>query len=376
MRAPYTHFRLIAYEVHTAAAADNAAVISGWSPGTECPAIARVPVPATVPDDARIRLKRLASVVDLARNQVAAGGRTDNTNTLKIFLVPEFYFRPPASTGAGYTGNTYPLQVNTQMLDALNQMFVAADFADWLFVCGTVMWNTLADTLSGGETLYFNTAIVVRGGRTDALHVVEKRVPSQIDGVPAPLAPQKFGGPYAGPGYDPKVRLFLERWSQRKRRILRFDGIDFGVEVCLDHADHPSFRTLKRVLVDWRANEPVIPPAIPKLHLLAAGGMPVEPGSVAAKANGYILRNDGLHHARQPATSQMFQVQSYTRPVLGFIPWAAGPGDASSTANLGPPIAPQYVPIPAGAQQVPPPGAPYSPIPQQKLAFYPVTAMP
>jgi hypothetical protein len=377
---PYTHFRLIGYEVDTASGTDTNPVIAGWDGGAECAAVARLPVPATLPTDARTRLKRLASVVDLAKTQVSAGGRTDNANTLKVFLAPEFYFRPPASIGADYKGGTYPQAISRQMLDALNQMFVAADFADWLFVCGTLMWNTLVDTTA--EPLYFNTAVVVRGGQANALHVVEKRLPSTIDGVPQPTAPDKSTGAYAAPGYDPTVKLFFERWAQRKRRILDFDGIKFGLEVCLDHLNSPNCRVLRKVLVDWRSNSGwfASTPSV-QLHLLSAGGMNVQRASVSAKANGYILRNDGMTYNDKgrldPATSEMYQVLSYARPgFLGAIGWPAGPSDASSTANLGQAVTPQRVPIPAGAQRVPAPPGPYPSMAQQQLAFYPVTAVP
>ena len=368
---PYTHFRLIAYEVHTASSKRFNPVRSGWDPGNECPAVARLPVPATVPDDARIRLKRLASVVDLATTQVSAGGRADDVNTLKVFLVPEFYLRPPASIGTDYKGSTYPVKVGTQVLDALNKMFVAADFADWLFVCGTLMWNTLADTKA--EPLYFNTAIVVRGGRADALHVLEKRIPSDKDGIPAPTAPDKSEGEYAGPGYDPTVKLFFDQWSERKRHILVFDGISFGVEVCLDHFDNRLCRVLRRLLVDWGTNEAVIPAPAVQLHVLTAGGMDIMERCVCAKVDGYIMRNDGMMTASEPAASEMRQVQSYARSD-GSGP--VGPSDDDATAALGARVTPQYVPIPNGAQQVPPPGDPYLAIPQQRLAFYPVTPMP
>jgi hypothetical protein len=349
-------------------------VISGWSAGTECPPVARVPVPGTLPDDARIRLKRLATVVDLAKTQVSAGGRTDNVNTLKLFLVPEFYLRPPASIGADYTGYTYPVGVRAQILDALDTMFVAPDFADWLFVCGTMMWNTRADPRN--PPLYFNTAIVVRGGQANATHVVEKRIPSGIDGVPVAMFPDGKLHP-AGPGWDPKVKLFFAGWEQRKRHVLRFDGITFGLEICLDHADSAQCQVLRKVMSDWADNE--APPALAgvQIHLLTAGGMNIQPGSVSAQDGGYILRNDGLTQAPAPATSEMRQVQGYElKDPLGLATWPSTANDLFAKATLAAGAAKSTVPIPAGAASVPAPPPPYSPIPQQQIAFYPVTAVP
>ena len=260
-----------------------------------------------------------------------------------------------------------------QILDALNTMFVHADLADWLFVCGTMMWNTLADPTS--QALYHNTAILVRGGQANALHVVEKHLPSGIDGVPVAMFPS--GAQYAAPGWDPTVKLFFERWEERKRHILTFDGITFGVEVCLDHLDNPQCKVLRNVVSDWAAKQ--VPPPLPgvQIHLLTAGGMGIEPPSVSAKIGGYILRNDGLHQAGTPAESEMRQIQGYnvTDP-FGLATFPSDPTEPRAVATLGPRDPASNVAIPAGAPSVPAPPPPYPPIPQQRLRFYPLTALP
>src|ERR1044071_843991 len=186
---PYTHFRLLAYEVPTATYVTSMTAdgVSGWNPGRERPAAARVPVAGVTNDDARIRLKRLASAVNSVSGLLPMLV-DDNNATLKIFLVPEFYFRPP-TVDASYYSNTYPNSVKNQILTALNEMFAHADFTHWLFVCGTILWNSRQDVKS--TPLYFNTAITVKGGphpdvhnRQDAIvSVVEKRMPSGIDGI-------------------------------------------------------------------------------------------------------------------------------------------------------------------------------------------------
>jgi hypothetical protein len=282
---PYTHFRMIAYEVPTVTAntLDHKDLKSGWSPGAECKKVARIPVPDDLPDDARIRLRRLACVVDAAWNRHALLFN-DNRNTLKIFIVPEFYFRPDK---AAIASNSYADNVANRIFQTLNSMFSHTDFNDWLFVCGTVIWDTSNDTFAKTK-LYFNTAVVVEGGKTNSIHIVEKKLPSRIDGVPPT---------FYGPGVEPDVKLIFNSWSANRYRVFNVSGLSFGIEVCLDH----GIKVLKNVLNKWERNEGL--PQTIKFHLLTAGGMPIDPDAVAAKKGGYILRNDG--HVQCTPLSQL-----------------------------------------------------------------------
>jgi hypothetical protein len=272
---PYTHFRMIAYEVPTVTVnlLNVNDLKSGWSPGPECPKVARIPVPDDLPDDARKRLRRLASVVNAAwlRHSLLLD---DNRNILKIFIVPEFYFRPDK---AAFASNSYSDSTANRIFQTLNSMFSSTDFNDWLFVCGTVIWDSSNDTFAKTK-LYFNTAVVVEGGKTNSVRIVEKKVPSTIDGVPPN---------FYGPGVEPDVKLIFEAWSARRLRVFDVSGVSFGLEVCLDH----GIKVLKTLLGEWQQNEGSAKTI--KLHLLAAGGMPLKEDAVAAKKGGYILRNDG-----------------------------------------------------------------------------------
>ncbi|MFK7695460.1 hypothetical protein [Paenibacillus sp. HJGM_3] len=272
---PYTHFRMIGYEVPTVTLrpTNYNDRLSGWDPGTETPKVARIPVPDDLPDDARKRLRRLASVVNAAwlRHSLLL---SDNPSTLKIFIVPEFYFRPDK---AAIASNSYPDNVANRIFQTLNSMFSHADFKDWLFVCGTVIWDSANDTFAKTK-LYFNTGVVVEGGKTNSIRLVEKKINSSIDGVP----PTFFA-----PGADAKVKLIFDEWSAKRLRVFDLAGISFGLEVCLDH----GLKVLKTTLAQWQANEGATKSI--KLHLLSAGGKPLETDAVAAKKGGYILRNDG-----------------------------------------------------------------------------------
>ncbi len=358
---PYTHFRYIAYEVPTATFRldGTGGVVCDYDPGDMYQAVGRLPVPATVPDDARKRLQRLAGVVNLAANRLAGIG--DNPNTLKIFMAPEFYFRPLTTMGGNYYSGTYPVQDVGEVLQALAGMFVHADFRDWLFVPGTILWNTRADVTR--PPLYFNTLVHVQGGQQNALNVIEKNHPSGIDGMPVVGIPAR----------DVHYALFHNSWRNRKKRVALVSGTPHGFDVCLDHQVGPAFRILKGVLHDWQANEGNLQNV--SLHLLCAAGMNIQPQSVAARANGYILRNDGI--ANPGARSELCQVQRYEAPDplgVGLLP--ATPIDMNGSAVLAPAVAaPATAAIPAGALQVPSKGAAFASF-AQRVVFYPALPMP
>jgi hypothetical protein len=359
---PYTHFRFIAYEVPTATYSPGGPVASGFAPGPEPPPVVRLPVPGNVPDDARIRLKRFAGVVDLAANRLHHLGG-DNANTLKIFMAPEFYFRPPVASGFNFNHDTYPDTHANRIFQALNSMFTHADFQHWLFIPGTVMWNTSHDASS--PIVYFNTATHVRGGRINGLHIIEKRLASGIDGVPVDRAP----------AMDPHLAPIFQDWTTRKSHVWEDDHVSFGLEICLDHANYDFGRILKRVLAAWPGREGADRNV--QLHLLTAGGMDITAESVAAIPHGYILRNDGLPNPG--ARSEIRQVASYRVPDL-LIPGHFIDDDLffdpNGTANLGAPLAATNAfDIPAGPLRVPMRGAPYAEFPQ-RLVYYPACAIP
>lgn len=356
---PYTHFRYIAYEVPTATSMPNGPVVSGFDAGQECPAIARIPVAGTTPADARKRLKRLAAVVDTAVTRVQTGFG-DNANTLKIFIAPEFYFRPPNALGPGYVHDTYPQEDTYKIWGQLESMFTAVDFKDWLIVPGTVMWN-LHDP-SAGRT-FLNTAMYIIGNQAKSVYFIEKKLPSNIDGIPQPYAP----------GNDPYLKPIYEKWDYRKPHVFSIGGVPCGLEVCLDHANSPNCRVLKTVLSDWYKNEGGDQEI--SLHLLTAGGMTIKDKSVAAKANGYILRNDGYSN---PPHSELRKIGRYTQPdpLLGQLLDTTpdnldGTVEFAATVTVG--VA--SIPLPNDATRVPMKGNPYYEF-AQRLVIYPPQPLP
>lgn len=296
----YTHFRFIAYEVPTATHDLAQNVVSGFDPGPECAVVDRIPVGATTGPDSKLRLKRLASVVDEAERAIRASALTDDDNTLKVFMVPEFYFRPQAYTN-DYRYEMYPEAEAESIIVQLSTMFQDAAFQNWLIVAGTVLWRqTKTDPVTGAPiTAFRNTAVIVRRSE---IYGVEKYVPSHLDGVPYPLAPL---GKFAD-NYDPTLHIEYDTWMFRKCRILDIGGVLCGLEVCLDHGDK-RYSVLKKILSEWGTHETAPRPLL-SLHLLPAGGMQINPDCVAARDSGYILRNDG--YSGDPY-SQMLKVRNH-----------------------------------------------------------------
>jgi hypothetical protein len=209
----------------------------------------------------------------------------------------------------------------------------------------------------------------VRGNQPDSFRFLEKDVPSGIDGVPSPYAP-------TAEAYDPYLQKVFQAWDYRKRHVFAIDGAPCGLEVCLDHGDGATHRVLKTVLSDWPKNEKtgwlmtgVAPPEV-SLHLLTAGGMSIRPRSVAARENGYILRNDGYS---TPPHSELRKVRRYTKP------WSlldAAPSDLAGTVEFSNEQFDPFVTLPlADKELVPMFGNGYYEFPQ-RLVVYPRCVLP
>ncbi|RKH57811.1 hypothetical protein D7V93_17845 [Corallococcus llansteffanensis] len=97
-------------------------------------------------DDALVRIQRLRDVVRFAQATLKAFGKMGTTDTLKIFVAPEFYFRlgddgyPHAGLGGTKVGSVTtdnPCSVQT-IIDTLRATFQTEEFRDWLIIPGTI----------------------------------------------------------------------------------------------------------------------------------------------------------------------------------------------------------------------------------------------
>ena len=365
----YTHFQFIAYEVPTVVKTADGGIESGWLAENQESLIAENilsralnelrsgpndPVISLPGDelgpmgrDAYIRLARLAYWVDKSKGLVSS-----ENHVLKIFTAPEFYFRP-CQSHESFKG-TYPDKIANYIFQSLEKMFASAKYNHWIFICGTVLRNIgrpFIDNGANNTIPCFNSSLVVRGGALENQEArsiqIEKVQPSGIDGIidldflgPVP-------GPFTGPIFvshfslpndplqnpkslpnaplqNPKFKLnqMYERADVRALRCFRFRGIQFGLEICLDHRIRALIALYKpsllkeeerpRWLQDAFGDSNPDTPFDIHIHVLIAGGMSIIPENVVAKDLGYIVRNDGMYRdwnaLRDTDMSQMKQV--------------------------------------------------------------------
>lgn len=262
----YTHFRFISYEVPT-----HRPVATGPAPAE----VPRVPVPPATPDsspDARSRLRRLAAVINAAYEAYHGADLDDRNTTLKIFVVPEFYFRPNVDAGVP----AYTQAQASDLMNSLLEMFQHADFTHWLFVCGTFV---AANTLNGPD-FYQNTCIVIKGGPGDERRysVIQKQNFSDIDGVPIDSTPHAL----------PHIKKVYEKLAVMKNYVFHNDHRRIGFEICLDHPE----AVLKKALMYY---DFVTDGAVKEvdLQIVIACGSYLNNNSIATKHGGYIFRCDG-----------------------------------------------------------------------------------
>ena len=201
---PYTHAQLIAYHVPTLAGTATGNVgASPAPPGVNFPSGSPVnPMRA----DLGTRLKRFYQVVDHAHTRFR--GRLGQATTLKVFMGPEFYFRPPPNEGGRF--RAYEFNDVIESISVLKMMFCEPRFSDWLIVAGTIFSGLPAHRIGhaerGGNTsgkAFLNTTVVVKGGPNATVHYQHKQLISQIDGAPSNDAII----------HNPNYRKHLADWS-------------------------------------------------------------------------------------------------------------------------------------------------------------------
>lgn len=313
----YTKFRMIGYEIPTAKSHTN---LGAEYNGTYT--IANYPnIPNTIEDDARIRLKRLAGVVDTAYGLFR--GKTP-ADTLNIFMAPEFYFRPET----GGHARSYSEGTKKAIVTALRTMFANPVFEHWLFVAGTIVWDqrvvSYRDDGSSGSLhpLTRNTAVVIKGGHAEAPYALANKLNYASDDLPDKGA-QKYGP--LGEDQPVRVRDIMGSLEERSKAIFEIDNLWFGVEICRDHSSR--LHVLKSTLLEWA--ERIDNSVELTFHLLPACGMPAESSSVAAATGGYLLREDGYvwnpykpYSAVSQVTNQSYMdIKSLDTVIRGRTQW-------------------------------------------------------
>lgn len=319
----YLYFRYIAYQVPTIARDYGENALYGIPPGGPIAA-----PPALTPalqgnvaglgPDAQCRVERLVGAMLAAQDRMRSENLLDNELTLKIFMAPEFYFRPPEESFVSYTYEQY-----RAIKDVLRETIKGDErFNHWLVIPGTILWKWGWDKSSlkrlnipgVKENVYFNSAIYVsRADEASAYSpgdksskVIEKTQAADKDGIPT--KEQKHGNESlldpSGKATDEMWKMKNEKWGEewwpkyqtppkKEKHIFTVGGITFGLEICLEH--NPELRIVKHVVSEKFSEKNI------QIHLLIAGGMPVQEASVAAIPGGYILRTDG--YSNSPSTN-------------------------------------------------------------------------
>lgn len=279
---------------------------------------------AKISADAKVRIQRLVGVMLKAAEYISA---TDSSKTLKVFIAPEFYFRPPNSEVA-YTMDEYR-RIKSVLRSTIDNYKA---FVNWLIVPGTIMWimdkgdaskSKRAIDPKSTKVIYFNTSLYIKRYsnpfKSPESKVIEKYEASQIDGLPLDQSAPKEYPKYQSPA---KVR----------KHLFTLNGVKFGLEICLEHgygAPDPSKKDpgySVRILKKYIAGNPESDYADGvDLHLLTAGGMPLNPESVVSKTNGYIFRADGYVSPTKSAT-EIKKITAYTG--------TKKPADLTSAAQL------------------------------------------
>lgn len=196
-------------------------------------------------NDAKNRVIRFLNI--LKRTQDTIG--QSNDATLKVFMAPEFYFRPEKIVG-GY--NAYSYKTYKAIKEVLRQtIYESFQLRHWLIVPGTIMWRLekaeRSDKRKISETTYFNSCVYIHlSGKGDKVsHVLEKAKASHIDGVPFKLA-----GPYAAPEI---LKKYYGR-QKRNKHIFEINGIKAGIETCLEHMMYGTVGLIRAGLNDNNFN--------------------------------------------------------------------------------------------------------------------------
>jgi hypothetical protein len=258
-----------------------------------------------------------------------------SSETLKIFIAPEFYWR--GSTGA-YAMEDDEGRDNCGaiclILQQLEGLVAQERFEHWLFVFGTIIASETLPTADAYDYLFYNFAPVYKGYNpahssfTGRRFLVPKRYVSMSDFltprrhvnhakelVDARADKQISLNPFA----LGKKRYNNDMWLDYKDELndlgyaiiefdwLVMDGISLTIEVCFDHDRGTA---LNSYLADIITGSTTLIPSssssglhyvhIPKyqaqISIVSSAGMTVTAESLALTHNGTIFLQDGLYN--------------------------------------------------------------------------------
>jgi len=334
----YTKVRFIAYQVPTVASKyDNAS--NSWQNEFKIPTgnvNSAIPLQGNVnglSSDSKARIGRFFNAIKKAYDKLQNIG--DDSNTLKIFTAPEFYFRP-ATDDVSYADAEYKAIIDviakTIEADCFRVEENARNLSDWLIMTGTIMHHKdamNAQNIVLGNVVYYNTCVYLKNNLFDITsEAVEKIHPSSIDGLPS-----------GDSGIGNKKAAFKGDWVEdyltfsttpyKKQHLFKVDGIRFGLEICLEHGK----ALLKNLLSSALVTDTDV-----DIQLLVAGGMDRKDDKVVVRKNGYFLRNDGLRWQANVKNNALQEYSSNTK-ITGYNSYMVGNPPIYDVVDLAKPIA-------------------------------------
>lgn len=346
----YNKFQLIAYQVPTDRCFknNNGSVVkleSRLPPGDRCQIAStqlkdmEQELTAGLSADALRRLMRMIAVAEKAATSLDIDTAR---NTLKIFMAPEFYFRPELK---GATSFSYTLAEKQLIEKALCSVFGAREYESWLFVFGTIVWHRTAASLvdeapdllkdvkddpmlQGLEDTPFlwNAALIMEGG-TDRLFTSVKRhyspadeIDDQYQAVGAAVAKSPLN--VLAHRNKAKLRDYLNNLKKESTGDPIFtvgDNLTLGLEICLEHEE----RVLPVAFKKLQQKYPQI-----DLQLITACGMRVNESNLCITKSQFVIRVDGAGNVitNYPAPWDYFsEIQQVLGETDAKLPYTSSP---------------------------------------------------
>jgi len=280
----YKKVQFIAWVIHTGPAADPKDKTKQIYKGLKNSA-----------EDIAERVKLVTQVIDQAK--AAIGHSQTESDTLKIFMMPEFFFRGP--TGA------YDMDDVATLVAALQAAVKDASWKDWLFVFGSIVGKSfttkeqsfflrlfgprfVVDTSKPVEI--YNYCLIQKGGFGNdsgagpaSARAVMKQLKSGMDFIPkAKLSGSEIPFERAQP-LEP-TREFgttsdIQITNYDGSSIFQIDGLTYGLEVCLDHFKQRLKNVAKLPPID--------------IQLVPSCGASIQNNAIVAKKDGFVFNCDG-----------------------------------------------------------------------------------
>jgi hypothetical protein len=228
-------------------------------------------------EDIEARCSLLEQVI-----QMALAKSEKDEETLKLFMMPEFFFR--GNQGA------YDMDFVQALIQKLQNLVKEDKWKNWLFVFGSIVGFSSYKFSNSQEA--YNVSLIQKGGFgdnvekcLDTARVVLKEFLSNMDFVERK---QSIGGLiwnrvfHLPPLKSPAPGREMQKLNYDGLGVFKMDWITFGLELCLDHANQ-RLRNSPQSL-----GTPQI-----QIQLVPSCGMSIQDQSTVACQYGFIFNCDG-----------------------------------------------------------------------------------